>query len=124
MSYSSSHVPILLDSETGNLLRIHFSSTKLTPFDKKAFNALKKINPEASMLDLYAAVNTFTKWMMNKDLQFKLVLKPGTILLTDNFRMMHGRTPYEGKRLLRGCYSNLEDWRAVLRVKRENLNRV
>ena len=119
MSYSSPHPAVVLDPETGGLVRISLNTPKLNPFDKKAMIALKKLNPEATMLDLYAAVNTFTKWMNEEELQYKFVLRPGTILLTDNFRMMHGRTPYVGKRVLRGGYTNIEDWRAVLRSIRE-----
>ena len=117
-SYNACHAPIVLEQDTGSFVRLNFCFIRFEPFDEKVQSALKKINPEASMLDLYAAMKTFTKWMTHEDVQYKFTLKPGTMLLTDNFRMMHGRTPYTGKRCLRGCYTYIEDWRAVLRAVR------
>ena len=81
MSYSSSHPAIVLDPETGGLVRINLNTPKLSPFDEKAMIALKKLNPEATMLDLYAAVNTFTKWTSEEDLHYKFVLRPGQFSL-------------------------------------------
>ena len=34
----------------------------------------------------------------------KFTLEPGKILLADNWRLLHGRTGFNGSRILSGCY--------------------
>ena len=43
---------------------------------------------------------------MAKDAKYvkKLSLKPGTVLITNNWRTLHGRTRFDGKRVLSGNY--------------------
>ena len=39
---------------------------------------------------------------------FRLI--PGTILLVDNWRVMHGRNAFSGKRIMSGCYATRDDF--------------
>jgi trimethyllysine dioxygenase len=45
-------------------------------------------------------------------------LLPGTVLLFDNWRTLHGRRAYQGFRRLCGAYLNKEDFDSKLRVLR------
>jgi trimethyllysine dioxygenase len=45
-------------------------------------------------------------------------LAPGTALLFDNWRLLHGRRAYQGYRRLCGAYLNKEDFDSKLRVLR------
>ena len=43
-------------------------------------------------------------------------LAPGRMLIFDNWRTLHGRKAYQGKRRLAGAYINKEDVESRLRV--------
>ena len=47
---------------------------------------------------------------LSKDSHFllKFQLKSGEILLVNNWRLLHGRTAFEGNRLLSGCYLSMD----------------
>ena len=40
----------------------------------------------------------------------KFKLRPGRLLLVDNWRVLHGRTAFIGRRELCGCYLPRDDW--------------
>jgi trimethyllysine dioxygenase len=44
------------------------------------------------------------------------VLAPGEAMLFDNWRVLHGRKAYAGKRTLCGAYLNHEDFESRLRM--------
>ena len=44
----------------------------------------------------------------NGTLKFKL--RPGRLLLFDNWRVLHGRTAFTGRREICGCYLPRDDW--------------
>ena len=46
-------------------------------------------------------------------------LRPGEVLLFDNWRILHGRKAYEGTRRLCGAYLNREDFESRLRLLRQ-----
>jgi trimethyllysine dioxygenase len=48
-------------------------------------------------------------------------LSPGTALLFDNWRTLHGRRAYQGFRWLCGAYLNKEDFDSKLRVLRKSV---
>lgn len=52
----------------------------------------------------YEAYVQLGKIIDDEDFAFKKQLPPGTILFVDNFRVMHGRTAFDGKRTVSGCY--------------------
>ena len=47
---------------------------------------------------------------MSKDSKFmtKFPLKSGDVLMINNWRLLHGRTAFEGNRLLTGCYLSMD----------------
>ena len=49
-------------------------------------------------------------------MQWSEVLRPGDALLFDNWRALHGRRAYTGKRTLCGAYLNHEDFESRLRM--------
>eukprot|EP01066_Platyproteum_vivax_P011389 Platyproteum_vivax@DN5173_c0_g1_i5.p1 len=61
--------------------------------------------------------------MRNGDLEFWLQLEPGTILVINNQRVMHGRREFslESPRELAGMYINKEDFQSRLRVVSKNV---
>ena len=53
-------------------------------------------------------------------LQWRHPLRPGEVLLFDNWRVLHRRAAYEGERRLCGTYLNWEDFESrLLRLLRQ-----
>ena len=48
--------------------------------------------------------------------QHRFLLEPGTVVLLDNWRVLHGRTAFVGSRCLSGVYLNKEDLEGRLRA--------
>ena len=42
-------------------------------------------------------------------------LKPGEMLVFDNWRLLHGRGAFQGKRKMAGAYINREDFLSAIR---------
>ena len=74
------------------------------------------------MADLYEAMHTFNRALYSEEFQNSFQLKTGTALFTYNHRVLHSRTTYEGSRVLRGCWINLEDWRGRVMAARDRVN--
>jgi gamma-butyrobetaine dioxygenase/trimethyllysine dioxygenase len=60
--------------------------------------------PFAKMEAFYRAYRTFFRHIAEPRHHLRFLLGPGEILFYDNRRMLHGRTPFEGARWVRGVY--------------------
>ncbi|KAJ5084436.1 hypothetical protein NUU61_009015 [Penicillium alfredii] len=58
----------------------------------------------------YAAASQFNKIINQPLMQIWTPLKPGTALIFDNWRMLHGRSEFTGKRRMCGGYINNDDY--------------
>eukprot|EP01060_Flectonema_neradi_P026426 TRINITY_DN3539_c0_g1_i1.p1 TRINITY_DN3539_c0_g1~~TRINITY_DN3539_c0_g1_i1.p1 ORF type:complete len:379 (+),score=50.71 TRINITY_DN3539_c0_g1_i1:1270-2406(+) len=66
--------------------------------------------------ELYEAWNLLSYFVKTATpVQFQLL--PGTALIFDNWRLLHTRTGFTGKRTLVGCYLNMEDFHSRLRTR-------
>ena len=72
--------------------------------------------------DWFDALRRWSRLLDDPRRTLTVPLRSGDLLLFDNHRMLHGRTPFElgaqGRRVLRGCYLHRDDVasrRAVLR---------
>lgn len=52
----------------------------------------------------YKAYHKLAALMNDPAFQHTILLEPGSYLLLDNWRITHGRTPYTGKRIMKGAY--------------------
>jgi len=75
--------------------------------------------PDAEMRAFYRALQVFERLANSARLQWVHPLRPGEVLLFDNWRVLHGRKAYEGARRLCGAYLNREDFESRLRLLRE-----
>jgi trimethyllysine dioxygenase len=66
----------------------------------------------------YRALKLFDALINDPAYEITLRLQPGTALLFDNWRTLHGRRAYQGYRRLCGAYVNKEDFDSRLRVLR------
>jgi trimethyllysine dioxygenase len=70
------------------------------------------------MSAFYRALKLFNQLINDPANEVTMRLAPGTALLFDNWRTLHGRRSYQGFRRLCGAYLNKEDFESKLRVLR------
>ena len=68
------------------------------------------------MGDYYEALRVLSKHVEAPESEFWLKLRPGSVLFIDNWRVMHGRSAFTGKRMMTGCYLPRDDWLSKARV--------
>jgi trimethyllysine dioxygenase len=51
-------------------------------------------------------------------------LKPGMMVVIDNWRVMHGRSGFSGDRRMCGAYVGRDEWRSRLEVLRRRFDTV
>ncbi|KAK7090881.1 trimethyllysine dioxygenase, mitochondrial-like [Littorina saxatilis] len=95
------------DLMTGALTQIRFN-----PYDRAP---LRTVPPQdiPHFYDSYAAL---TNIIRSKDSAFWIKLNPGMVLLVDNWRVMHGRSSFTGRRVLNGLYLPRDDWMSRARA--------
>jgi trimethyllysine dioxygenase len=88
------------DGATGALLRVRWNGSD------RAGVAL----PLEEVGAWYAAARKFDAILKRKENEYWEQLQPGTVLVFDNWRVLHGRSAFTGKRRLCGGYVNRDDW--------------
>ncbi|KAL8595957.1 hypothetical protein ACOMHN_018269 [Nucella lapillus] len=101
----------------GTVLATHPLSGQLThirfnPYDRAP---LKTVSAD-SMAQFYSSYEALTRIIRNKSSEFWLKLNPGMVLLVDNWRVMHGRSSFTGRRVLCSAYLPRDDWMSRARV--------
>jgi trimethyllysine dioxygenase len=100
--------PLLRLDDLGRLVQVSYNNHDRAPF------ALPAGRREA----FYRALGTFARLCLDESLRYYRRLLPGTVVLVDNWRVLHARTAYTGYRRLAGVYLNKEDVESRLRVLR------
>ncbi|WP_422366149.1 TauD/TfdA family dioxygenase [Pelagibius sp.] len=95
---------IRLDGQ-GRLLQVSFNNYDRAPFWLGADR----------MKAFYRAYKSFHDRIVERDNWLTVPLRPGMALIFDNWRLLHGRMAYSGKRTFCGCYHNHEDFESALR---------
>lgn len=94
-----------LDGE-GRLEQVSFNNYDRAPF----------LLPPERMKAFYRAYKDFHARIVARDNWLTVPLRPGMALIFDNWRVLHGRLGYTGKRVFCGCYHNHEDFESALRT--------
>lgn len=100
--------PLFRRDATGRLAQVSFNNLDRAPF------ALEP-SRQALFAEAYA---TFARHANDRALQYRRRLAPGSLVLFDNWRLLHARDAYSGYRRLAGAYLNKEDVESRLRVLR------
>jgi trimethyllysine dioxygenase len=100
--------PIIGLDPQGEPARIAYNNYDRAPFSL----------PSARMSEFYRALRIFNGMVNDPANEITMRLAPGTALLFDNWRVLHGRRAYQGYRRLCGAYLNKEDFDSKLRVLR------
>ena len=92
----------------GDLIQVSFNNYDRAPF---------LLSPQDDER-FHHAYALFHKHALDQDNWLKIPLQPGTTLIFDNWRNMHGRMGYVGKRVFYGCYHSRAEFESKLRVLR------
>ena len=98
--------PILRNDETGKLVQVSFNN-----YDRDTVKL-----PQDDMRALYAGIRAFDKLANDPAFQWRYTLQPGDMLVFDNWRVLHGRGPFQGRRKMAGAYVNREDFESAVRT--------
>ncbi len=100
--------PAFRSDADGALQQVSFNNYDRAPFTL----------PPAEMSAFYDAYGDFHARIIDRDNWITIPLRPGMALIFDNWRLLHGRMGYSGKRVFCGCYHNREDFESALRSLR------
>ncbi|MGI9306392.1 MAG: TauD/TfdA family dioxygenase [Gammaproteobacteria bacterium] len=94
------------DAETGRLAQVSYNCYDRAPF---------LLSPEDSER-FYRGVRRFHQLADSPELAWERKLEPGTAILFDNWRLLHGRRAFSGFRKFHGCYLDRETLQSKLRT--------
>lgn len=97
--------PFVLNMD-GSLQQVSFNNYDRAPF---------QLNHDA-MQAFYAAYSEFNRRVNDEKHWVKIPLRPGMALIFDNWRCLHGRMAYTGKRVFYGCYHERAIFESRLRA--------
>ena len=100
--------PVIGLDHNGDVVQIAYNNYDRAPFRL----------PTPRMNAFYRALKLFNRMINDPANEISMRLAPGTALLFDNGRTLHGRRAYQGVRWLCGAYLNKEDFDSKLRVLR------
>lgn len=66
--------------------------------------------PQTEVGTFYKHLQLLVSLVRQKENIYKFNLRPGNVMIIDNWRLLHGRTSFVGKRVLRGCYFTRSDF--------------
>ncbi|EFX75501.1 hypothetical protein DAPPUDRAFT_306710 [Daphnia pulex] len=103
-------------SSWGPIFRHHPVSHKL---EQIRFNMLDRSPlssiPQEEVGTHYRYLKTMATLVKKKENEYRFRLSPGTVMIIDNWRLLHGRESYQGERVLRGCYYSRSDFMSKAR---------
>nr|RMZ71468.1 trimethyllysine dioxygenase [Pyrenophora seminiperda CCB06] len=88
------------DTATGELLRVRWNSS-----DRASIEL-----PIEHVDGWYRAARKFDALLKARENEYWEQLTPGRVLIFDNWRVLHGRSSFTGKRRICGGYINRDDW--------------
>ncbi|KAF1837000.1 Trimethyllysine dioxygenase [Decorospora gaudefroyi] len=94
------------DVATGELLRVRWNSS-----DRASIEL-----PIDEVETWYDAARKFDALLKKKENEYWEQLVPGRVLIFDNWRVLHGRSAFTGKRRICGGYVNRDDWISKYRM--------
>jgi len=70
----------------------------------------------------YEAIRTWNRLLKSADSEYWVQLSPGTAVVVDNHRVLHGRSSFDGKRRMCGAYIGLDEYRSKLAILKERFD--
>ncbi len=105
---SASRPLIELDPRSGNVQGVCFNHRSTEPFDV----------PDDLMIPFYEAYRTFAAMLEDPHYHIQFPMRPGTLYIVDNRRVLHGRTACSNgcRRHVQGCYADRDGLLSKLAV--------
>ncbi len=98
--------PIFRHDTKGEILQVSFNNYDRAPF---------RIDNDLT-LKFYEGIKKFDILANSHEYQWRYILKPGDLLIFNNWRVLHGRGSFNGTRKMKGCYINKEDFDSCCRM--------
>ena len=98
--------PLILLNEEGEVKQIRFAPNVVAPLNV----------PFDRMQAMRRAYQKFAALAQSPEHQVRLKFNPGDLVITDNHRVLHGRTAFTGLRHLQGCYWESSEVLSRIRV--------
>ena len=98
--------PIIKLDDKNQIAQISFNNYDRAPF---------RLDPELTKI-FYEAISLFDNLANSEQYQWRHILKPGELLIFNNWRVLHGRGSFKGKRKIMGCYINKEDFDSSCKI--------
>ena len=98
--------PVIKHDRHGDVEQVSFNN-----YDRSAF----LLDP-AKQVSFYEAYAEFNRHTLDQENWIKIPLRPGMALIFDNWRCLHGRMSYSGKRYFYGCYHDKADFQSRVRT--------
>lgn len=100
----------VLGHNRGELVQVRWNND-----DRSVMNHLAPSELE----EWYEAIRLWNKFLTGPDSEYWAQLSPGTAVVVDNHRVLHGRSAFTGKRRMCGAYVGVDEYRSKLTVLRE-----
>lgn len=105
--------PAIRLNRRGELEQVTFNNYDRSPF----------MLPDKDMQLFYEAYSEFSRHSMDQRNWLKIPLRPGMALIFDNWRCLHGRMGYSGRRYFYGCYHDKADYESRFRTLQASLGK-
>ncbi|XP_055318268.1 trimethyllysine dioxygenase, mitochondrial-like [Sitodiplosis mosellana] len=97
---------IIIDPKTKEPNQIRFNMNDRAPFNDIL---------QDEMLKFYKHYRALAIEIQRGENEWHFKLEPGTVCIFDNWRILHGRTEYTGRRQMVGCYVSRSEFHSVAR---------
>ncbi|XP_058830928.1 uncharacterized protein LOC131689690 [Topomyia yanbarensis] len=92
---------------TGEVEQLRFNT-----YDRAVMNTI----PQTDIPQFYADYKRLATEIHADSMAWQFKLTPGTVMIFDNWRVLHGRMAYSGKRVMTGCYVSRTEYQSVART--------
>ncbi|KAF9020975.1 Trimethyllysine dioxygenase [Hymenopellis radicata] len=106
--------PVLThDSFTNELTQVRWNND-----DRSVMSHLDPLLVE----DWYEAIRMWHKCLTSPDSEYWVQLAPGTAVVVNNHRVLHGRSAFNGKRRMCGAYIGIDEYNSKISVLKEKFS--
>ena len=98
--------PVFKVGNKGNIIQVSYNNHERAPF----------YLPEPEMSEIYAGLSLFDCKIYDPSNQYSIPMRPGEMVIFDNWRLLHGRKAFKGNSHIVGSYINRENFESKLRL--------
>lgn len=104
------YAPIInLNPLTKDVEQLRFNLNDRAPLDTMSGKEIRQF---------YSDMKKLSAEIENIENRITFKLNPGTVMIFDNWRVLHGRESYTGKRVMTGCYVSRTEYQSALRANK------